>query len=255
MNPSSYVGSVTIESTETDPNYYLDANYLNGIHISNPYYLTITANDAVEARFLAWIKIMDVFSTQPVLIDGVYKFTDISGFNNHVPPVNNICWLTNGISDYDYIPSDSAIALGTDDFTIEMFIRRATHSDYRCIFDSRSSVRSDGIAIYTSSALTGNVPVIWNDNQVMMGVSEIPHSEWVHIAVCRKSETLYYFTGGILQNSANFTNNLTNKSVQLGDSLDGVQSYGGHIDELRITKDVARYTANFIPPDAPFLNY
>lgn len=144
-------------------------------------------------------------------------------------------------------------ALGTDDFTIEMFIRRAAHSDYRCIFDSRSSASSDGIAIYTSSNLTGNVPVIWTNTQVLMGVSEIPHSEWVHIAVCRKSETLYYFTEGILQNSANFTNDLTNKLVRLGASREGSQSYGGHIDELRITKGLARYTEDFVPPDTPFL--
>ena len=154
-----------------------------------------------------------------------------------------------------HITKTFADALGTNDFTIEMFIRRATHSDYRCIFDSRSSSKSDGIAIYTSSVLTGNVPVIWDSNQVMMGVSEIPHSAWVHIAICRESGTLYYFTGGILQNSTNFTNDLTNKLVRLGASLDGSQSYGGHIDELRITKGVARYTENFTPPDAPFPSY
>lgn len=145
-------------------------------------------------------------------------------------------------------------ALGTDDFTIEMFIRRAAHSDYRCIFDSRSIAKSGGIAIYTSSLLTGNVPVIWTNTQVLSGVSEIPHSEWVHIAVCRKSGTLYYFTGGILQNSANFTNDLTNKVVRLGTTNEGTQSYGGHIDELRITKGVARYTENFTPPTEPFPN-
>ena len=154
-----------------------------------------------------------------------------------------------------HITKTFADALGTDDFTIEMFIRRAAHSNYRCIFDSRSSAISDGIAIYTSSSLTGNVPVIWTSTQVLMGVSEIPHSEWVHIAVCRKSKTLYYFTGGILQNSANFTNDLTNKLVRLGATREGIQSYGGHIDELRITKGVARYTANFTPPDAPFPSY
>ena len=143
-------------------------------------------------------------------------------------------------------------ALGTDDFTIEMFIRRAAYSGYMCLFDSRSIANSDGLAIYTSSTLTGNVPVIWASTQVLKGVSEIPHSEWVHIAVCRRSGTLYYFTGGILQNSANFTNNLTNKSVRLGASREGSQSYGGHIDELRITKGVARYTANFTPPTEPF---
>lgn len=163
----------------------------------------------------------------------------------------NLLFSGNGVQ---HIEKTFVDALGTDDFTIEMFIRRAAHSDYRCIFDSRSGMNIDGIAIYTSSILTGNVPIIWTNTQVLSGVSEIPHSEWVHIAVCRRSGTLYYFTGGILQNSANFTNNLTNKSVRLGAQREGFQSYGGHIDELRITKGLARYTEDFVPPTEPFPN-
>lgn len=143
-------------------------------------------------------------------------------------------------------------ALGTDDFTIEMFIRRTNHAGYRCVFDSRSNALNDGIAIYVSSELAGNVPSVWSGVEILKGVSQIPHSEWVHIAVCRKSNILYYFTGGILQNSANFTYNLTSKFARLGFAIQGLQPYGGHIDEFRITKGVARYTEDFIPPESPF---
>ena len=242
--------------------YYVDTTVVEG---ATYYYRVVAWRDAVskvsgEIEFKAaagdpyWDKVVALLHFDGDLNDDIGGAWGSSGTpsitdTNHLFDKN---MLFPGGGGAHYITKTFADALGTDDFTIEMFIRRDAYSDYRCLFDSRSSANSDGLAIYTSSILTGNVPVIWASAQVLMGVSEIPHSEWVHIAVCRRSGTLYYFTGGMLQNSANFTNNLTNKSVRLGATREGSQSYGGYIDELRITKGVARYTVDFDPPTEPF---
>lgn len=79
---------VTVTASETDPDYYLDAIYDDAVAVANPYIFTMAANKAVEARFLAWIKIMDVFSTAPVLVGSDWVFE--GGLNDIIIDTNQV---------------------------------------------------------------------------------------------------------------------------------------------------------------------
>ncbi|KKP79991.1 MAG: hypothetical protein A2271_01035 [Candidatus Moranbacteria bacterium RIFOXYA12_FULL_35_19] len=84
---------------------------------------------------------------------------------------------------------------------------------------------------------------------------------WHHIAVERKGTNLYFFvdesqTGMIYINSREIRNVLPQKDVYIGAALDGASSsintnyqFVGDMDELRITKGIARFptSTNFAP--------
>lgn len=75
----------TITAYETDPDYYLDGIYEGGVNpVSNPYVWNPDQNRTFEARFLAWQKIMDVFSTVPTLVGNDYVYEDITTEGNNV---------------------------------------------------------------------------------------------------------------------------------------------------------------------------
>ncbi len=87
------------------------------------------------------------------------------------------------------------------------------------------------------------------------GSASIANAAWHHIAVTRLGTLFSFWADGALVASTNasYYNPTGPKSVYVGSqglaSTDGLH---GMIDEVRITNGVARYTAPFTPPTAPF---
>jgi hypothetical protein len=83
-------------------------------------------------------------------------------------------------------------------------------------------------------------------------------STWYHVAYTRSGSTNRLFVDG--QSLTLTTNTFTPASSSAGTLRIGSERFysgythdlNGYIDDLRITKGIARYTANFTPPTAPF---
>jgi hypothetical protein len=80
---------------------------------------------------------------------------------------------------------------------------------------------------------------------------------WTHLAVSRQSGTLRLFINGVLVASGS----LPNSSVATLPLLAGAANsytttyyFDGYLDDIRITKNIARYTTTFTPPTAAFPN-
>ena len=93
----------------------------------------------------------------------------------------------------------------------------------------------------------------------MNAASGMSVNNWYHLALVRSSGTTTIYVNGTSIVSTATVVNLFNATCSLiigYNPIGGTPDYVyGYIDELRITKGYARYTANFTPPTAAFFNY
>ncbi len=96
---------------------------------------------------------------------------------------------------------------------------------------------------------------VWraNNTNVFVTTDTPSLNTWYHIALVRNGTTTRVYRNAVIVatgTSVNCAN--TNSAIRIGG---GYQQLNGHIDELRITKGVARYTsAGFTVPTAAFPN-
>ncbi len=153
--------------------------------------------------------------------------------------------------------SNSAFAFGTADFTVEAWVRESSRGQYASLLEIGPHL-SSGIIFLTNGGnnVNGRIGVYAGD---FIGFREAgPLNSWNHVAYVRASGQLVCYVNGVGGAPASLTNNFTNTTTITIGSKDGgspvgpVYDLSGYIDDLRITKGVARYTANFTPPTAPF---
>jgi hypothetical protein len=149
---------------------------------------------------------------------------------------------------------------GTSPFTLELWMYVTSLKGYQGIL-GKASADSNGWALIfetnnTLSFYAGNGT--WS--VVMTGVTTPTINTWHHIAVTRDSSNVWrLFYDGTISNST--TNTLSMASyvqpLYIGKypyfpSYNAGQDFGGYIDDIRITKGVARYTAAYTVPTRGF---
>ena len=79
---------------------------------------------------------------------------------------------------------------------------------------------------------------------------------WYHIAVTRSGNTFKSFINGVVEKTFTVSGTIYSDTTipynigRSGYSSGGYFYYNGYMDDLRITKGVARYTTTFTPPSA-----
>lgn len=199
--------------------------------------------------------------------DGNSQFTDVKG--HAFQPAGNAqidtaqskfggaSGLFDGSGDYLTTSVESAdFTMGSGDFTIEFFIRPAVVGTGYCGLLSLPLNGYQTGGFYLRRNL-GVLEILMNGvpTPVVSSLAAWSANVWVHVAASRASGVVRLFVNGVVQGSATNTTNLTGATCRVAfDQQDLSNAFNGHIDELRITKGVARYTANFTPPIEPFPN-
>ena len=169
-----------------------------------------------------------------------------------------------GTGDWLSIPSSGAaltssalgqgLTLGSGNFTIELWMNASSFASTRVLVNygyEGTTQRSYLVYIDTSSNLhfaystngTGNT-------DTTLGSTGIVTSSWIHIAIVRNNTIVTGYVNGIaLATTVNIsTNTIVTSTGEFTIGSDKTNSFVGYLDDLRVTKGVARYTANFTPP-------
>jgi hypothetical protein len=151
------------------------------------------------------------------------------------------------------LPSTALLEL-TGDFTIEFWVY-AVQDRGRLVGLGGTNARFE-INQNTTAEVGGNAYKIYINNagvelfdNVAIG---LVNQAWRHVALTRSGNDLRLFGGGTLYGTRTHSSTFTVSSVA-GQSSN-LDYFDGFIDEFRVTKGIARYTANFTPPTAPFPN-
>jgi hypothetical protein len=180
--------------------------------------------------------------------------------NNTLTPVGNASTST---TQTKY--ADTAMYFdGTGDYITFLFDEPKSNEDFtiECWFNVSGSARQDIGSSYSASTGIGislsydNAydVMLYNGNNVLLNSSGGLWSEnvWNHIAVCRSGTNLNMYVNGVaigspITNSTNFT---SANPFYLGAAGNNALHLTGYIENFQILKGVAKYTANFTPPNS-----
>ena len=172
--------------------------------------------------------------------------------------------LLDGSNDYLSIGgSEWNSNLNSGDFTVEFWIRLDTLGDSRIITNYNGS-NGWGVAMWSGGGGTNYFDGYWYNGSwqyLQYDHGSASHTTpsvdtWYHLAFVRNGNDWSLYLNGTAEYTRTVSGSITSSSLgalELGRRYDGTQYVDGYIDDLRITKGLARYTSNFTPPTTAHL--
>jgi hypothetical protein len=158
----------------------------------------------------------------------------------------------NGSGDEITTSTSKSFNYGTEDFTWEAWVYVSSQGTYDYVFSQHTLAA--GLGLY----FQGGVWKLYHANAVQITTStSVSNNTWYHVALARESGTVRLFVDGTLAGSATITASIpsgTTYGITLGrwTEVADSQYFHGYMQDVRITKGLARYTATFTPPTAEF---
>lgn len=149
--------------------------------------------------------------------------------------------------------------LSSGNFTIEGWVYNSGINQYRGVVGVRQNGAGHGWCLYIHSNntfYTGSSIVGQSYTDRQLNTTIIPENTWTHFALVKNHTGYRLYVNGISGPLLALTNGFNYQSSQplvigaLGSQ--GEYPFLGYIDEIRITKGIARYNNNFTPSPVPF---
>jgi hypothetical protein len=151
------------------------------------------------------------------------------------------------------LPQSSDLSFGTQDFTIETFILPTSVAGTHNIFSARNA-SSNGLSFRVASSKLDFFIDNVGTGLITGATTLAANTSWYHVALTRQGNVFKIWLNG---NNDGTTGTITasmtsTQAAHIGRRPAAAENFAGYMDEFRITKGIARYTANFTPPTAPF---
>lgn len=156
-------------------------------------------------------------------------------------------------------PSSPDLDMGSLDFTIEAHVYRvAATGQFEFFMQHRTGTGYWGFWLGLPDGSAPEFAICNTNTDIFRATSgtPFPTGQWVHVAGVRLGNAIRLYVAGQQVASQVVSGALFGPSDPLilfglsdGDSR---FQFNGYLDDVRITKGLARYTGNFVPPAAPF---
>lgn len=163
-----------------------------------------------------------------------------------------------GTGDYLTVPDSVDWDFGTGDFTIDFWFNFAALKNQNSFMDGRAtlSISPWTLNYFGPSGVFPN-QFSWYDgidHRLTFGNPAISTGSWHHLALVRSSGTLRLYVDGTYYLSRADSVNYTKSGgvLTIGKALDANVEINGYMEEIRISKGIARWTENFTPPTGPY---
>ena len=144
--------------------------------------------------------------------------------------------------------NNASFNFGSGNLTIEGFVYPTGSGSP--LLDCQSSTNL--FAFYCDTSTSARL--ILNNANLISGIT-LTANAWQHIAIVRNGNTWNVYVNGVSAGSGTNSNSFDCTVSGIGGTaVSGIHYFNGYVDELRITRGVARYTANFTPPSQAFDN-
>jgi hypothetical protein len=252
---SIYIGGSTID------NFYLNG-YANSVRVVKGTAVYSGATIAVPTAPLTAISGTSLLTnyTNAGIFDSTAKNV-LETVGNAQVSTTQAKWGTTSMAfdgTGDYLFSNPATtdlyAFGSGDWTIEFWAYLNSVTGTQTFYDGRpASVTTTQPTIYMASA----VVTYYTGGSDRITGSTLSTGQWYHIAVSRSGTSTKMFVNGTqagstYTDSTVYTNTAGRPVIAASGSSFGNFPLNGYLDDFRITKGYARYTANFTAPTAAF---
>jgi hypothetical protein len=160
--------------------------------------------------------------------------------------------LLDGSGDYLSYASNADWNLGAaggGNFTIDFRIRFAATGTNVLVGASNAPDAASGWALY----VTGSTIRLYNGTESTLTWSRST-SVWYHVALIRSGSTITcYIDGTSIGTFTDIDMNNDSGALGIGSSGSGAYNLNGWIDEFRLVKGAAKWTANFTPPASAYV--